>query len=152
MMNRWLINRGYPMSQLRQELDRVFDESFGNRPWSASRARRVGQTFPAVNVWETDDRLMAEAEVPGLRMDDLEILVDGSELTIKGERRHEEQEGVTYHRRERGTGTFCGVVSLPVEVDVEKTEASLSDGVLTVAMPKSARARSRKIEVKASND
>lgn len=153
MNNRWLVHRGYPVSQLRDEIDRAFADSFGDLvgglPWVNRRSQRWGRKFPAVNVWESETDLYAEAEVPGLSMEDLEILVKGNELTIQGERKHEEQEGVKYHRRERGTGSFCGMVRLPVEVDVDKVEASLEAGVLTVKLPKEAKARARKIEVKA---
>jgi HSP20 family protein len=145
----------YPVGLLRNEVDRVFDDVFGNYfgggRWQPRwRGGTWNRGFPAVNVWEDEERLYAEAEVPGLRMEDLEIYVQGNDLTIKGERRHGEQEGVTYHRRERGTGTLSGTVRLPVEIDVDKVEASLENGVLTIEMPKSSSARPRKIEVKAA--
>lgn len=147
----------YPgmMNTLRNEVDRVFDDVFndylGTRERPVKRGRTWGGSFPAVNVWEDQENLYAEAEVPGLRMEDLEIYAQGNELTIKGERRHEEQEGVTFHRRERGTGPFSGTVRLPVRVEVDRVEASLENGVLTVKLPKSSEARPRKIEVKSLN-
>ena len=151
MNNRWLVRQGHPVSLLRSELDRAFSEVFGDLVAGTALSRGVvgGQAFPAVNLWEDDEKLYAEAEVPGLRMDDLEILVKGNELTIKGERKFEEQEGVMYHRRERGYGTFCGVVQLPVEVEVDAVEAVLENGVLQITMPKASSSRPRKIEVKA---
>jgi len=155
-MNRWLVHGGHPLSQLRSELDRVFSDVFnGNladRPWlQRGGGGPRGQGFPAVNVWEDEANLYAEAELPGLRMEDLELLVQGNELTIKVEGRSREQEGVTYHRRERGSGPFCGLVRLPVEIDVDKVEAELENGVLTVKLPKAASARPRKIQVRATN-
>lgn len=154
MWNRRLANVGYPRDGLREELDRVFEDVFGGdlldqRYWPQRQTGLRGRSFPAVNVWESEDKLYAEAEVPGLKLDDLEILIKGDELTIKGERRSGEQEGVTYHRRERGTGPFCSVIRLPVDVEVEGVEASLENGVLMMELPKSAQARPRKIEVKA---
>ncbi len=153
MANRWLASRGYPVSRLRNEVDRAFGEVFGDffgeRPWLGARLGLRERSFPAVNVLEDEERLQVEAEVPGLRMDDLELLVKGNELTIKGERQDVEQEGVTYHRRERGTGSFCGVVRLPVDVDADKVEARLENGVLTIILPKASSARPRKIEVRA---
>jgi HSP20 family protein len=140
------------VSRLRGELDRALDDVVGafvgEDPW-LRRGRLRERSFPAVNVWENEEVLFAEAEVPGLKMEDLEILVTGNELTIKGERGDEKQEGVTYHRRERGAGTFSGVVRLPVDVDVSKVEARLENGVLTIALPKAASAKPRKIAVKA---
>lgn len=146
MTNRWLIRRGYPFAQLRGELDRAFGDLYGARGVGRAGTRRG--TYPPVNVWEEDEVLRAEAEVPGLKMEDVEILVKGDELTLRGERRAEEREGVTYHRRERGSGSFSSVVRLPVEIDVEKVEASLENGVLTVTLPKAPGARPRKIEVR----
>lgn len=135
-------------STLRNEVNRVFDDVFSD--YVGARERRPsGRRFPALNIWEEEERLYAEAEVPGLSMDDLEIMVRGNELTIRGERRHEEQEGVTYHRRERGTGTFSGTVQLPVDIDVDEVEATLENGILLVTMPKAESVRPRKIEVKA---
>lgn len=155
MANRWLVSGGYPVGRLRNEVDRafgeLFGEFFGERPWLGGRLGRRERSFPAVNVWEEEEKLQAEAEVPGLKMDDLELLVKGNELTIKGERKDVEQEGVTYHRRERGTGSFCGVVRLPVDVDADKVEARLENGVLTIILPKASSARPRKIEVRARN-
>ncbi|NIR42796.1 MAG: Hsp20/alpha crystallin family protein [Gemmatimonadetes bacterium] len=151
MTNRWLVRRSYPFGQLRSELDRTFGDLYG---WSRAPVGRAGArrgTYPAVNVWEEDDVLRAEAEVPGLKMEQLEILVQGDELTLKGEREMENREEVTYHRRERGFGSFSSVVRLPVEIDVDNVEARLEDGVLTVTLPKAPSARPRKIEVKTSN-
>ncbi len=152
MANRWLMTRSYPLSGLRGEVDRAFSDAlgefFGDRPWLWRTGQRE-RGFPAVNVWEDEEKLYAEAEVPGLKMEDLEILVKGNELTIKGERKSVEQEGVRYQRRERGKGSFCGVVRLPVDVDTDNVEAHLENGVLTVNLPKAVSARPRKIEVKA---
>ena len=155
MVNRWPVRWAYPMTQLRGELDRALTDVFGNYFGPQLRTSRAGLrsgAYPAVNVWEDEQKLYAEAEVPGLRLDDLEILVKGSELTLKGERKLEEQEGVTYHRRERGTGSFCSVVRLPVDVDVEGVEAHLENGVLTVQLPKAASALPRRIKVKGLNN
>ena len=105
--------------------------------------------FPAVNAWEDADNVYVEAELPGLKLDDIELFVVGDELTVKGERRHVDEEDVSYHRKERGTGCFSRVFRLPVGVDADKVEAALRDGVLTVTMPKAAEAKPRKVEVKA---
>ncbi|MGD8697885.1 MAG: Hsp20/alpha crystallin family protein [Gemmatimonadales bacterium] len=141
---------GYPVSRLRNEIDRAFDDVFGGAPLRRDpgvRAGLWGRSYPLVNVWEADEKLYAEAELPGLRLDDLEILIHGSQLTIQGERKEVDGEDVRYHRRERGTGSFCSKVDLPVEIDVDKVEATLENGVLTLEMPKAPSALPRKIEV-----
>jgi HSP20 family protein len=129
--------------ELRSELDRLFDnfltpetQFFGPR------------AFPALNMWEDDRRLYVEAEVPGLGLKDVEIQVQGNELSVKGSRNTLEGENVTYHRRERGAGEYVRFLTLPVEVDADHVEATLKDGVLTIVLPKAETARARKIAVK----
>lgn len=137
-----------PVQRLREEMDRLFEDFFGDWPTPAWDLWGV-QTFPALNIWETDDALYAEAEVPGMKMEDLEVLVVGNELTIKGERKAPQQEGVTFHRQERGVGSFTRTIRLPVEIDADRVEATLENGVLTITLPKAEQCRPRKIEVKA---
>ncbi len=105
--------------------------------------------FPALNVWQDGDNLLAEAELPGVKSEDLEISVVGSELTIHGRRPESNDEGTSFHRRERGAGEFTRVVRLPVEVDPDKVQASLQDGVLRLTLPKAEAAKPRKIQVNA---
>jgi len=135
-----------PFDELRREMNRLF-ESASNRfepSWFSA-----GRTFPALNVWEDGDNFFAEAEVPGLTMDDLDLQVMGRELTIKGERNRGDGESVTFHRQERGTGSFVRTLTLPAEVDVDKVNAKLHDGVLLLTLPKAAAAKARKIKIKA---
>ena len=109
---------------------------------------REARGWPAVNLMEDGERLVAEAEAPGLTMEDLEILVVGDELTLKGHRRPMSDREVTFHRRERGTGEFARVITLPMAVDADKVEAVLKEGVLTITLPKAEAAKPRKITVK----
>jgi HSP20 family protein len=131
-----------PFSELRRELDRMFDNFVG------TSALPRTQTFPALNAWEDGERVLVEAEVPGLTLENLDITIHGNELKIQGQRPHLADEKVTYHRRERGTGEFTRFLTLPVDVDAERVEAALKNGVLTIVLPKSEKARARKIEVK----
>jgi HSP20 family protein len=136
--------RGFPLRQMRDEMDQVMQGLFGRLPrddWEQSRA------FPAMNVWEQGDEVFVEAELPGLKSNDLEISVVADELTIKGARKDEATDGTTWHRRERGVGPFSRVLKLPVEVDADKVRASLRDGVLLITLAKSPAARPRRIEV-----
>jgi len=135
------------LNELRREMDRVFDDFWPrfDGGWWAQPA-----TFPALNVWEDGDCVYAEAEIPGVSQNDLEVYAVGNELTIKGTRKAREGEDVSYHRRERGTGEFTRVVTLPVDIDPEKVQASLKDGILTVTLPKAEEAKPRRITVKTS--
>jgi HSP20 family protein len=107
-------------------------------------------SFPALNVWENESFIFAEAELPGLKLEELEIYVTGpDQLTIKGTRKPPQApEKVTWHRQERGFGTFTRVITLPFAVDPAKVEAKLEHGVLTIKMAKSEEAKPKKIAVK----
>lgn len=133
------------MNRLRDEMDRLFARR-GAGSWSLFPT----VTYPAMNVWEDEQRLYVEAELPGLDLGDLEIYVNaGNQLTVKGERKSPAVEHGTWHRRERGCGTFSRTVELPSSVDANKVEAEFKNGVLLVTLPKAEEARPRRIAVKA---
>ncbi|MDB5291807.1 MAG: Hsp20/alpha crystallin family protein [Phycisphaerales bacterium] len=113
-------------------------------------ARGFGAAFPGVNIWEDGDNAYIEAELPGVTMDDIEVDVVGDEVMIKGERKIPDEPGGVYRRRERAAGCFSRRVTLPWEVDPDKVEATLQNGVLTIKLPKSEAARPRKVPVKAA--
>ncbi len=146
MLGRWepFTQMEAEFNRLRDEMDRLFRRFGGN-----GNLWRRAVEFPAVDIWEDENDLFLEAELPGMELNDLEIYVtQGNQLTLKGKRTPPEVEG-TWHRRERGFGEFTRVISLPVDVDADKVEATLKHGVLTVRLPKVAEARVRKIPVKA---
>ena len=140
----------WTLGRLRDEMDRLFTNVFeGNWP-SSLPGLGTASAFPAMNVWETEQALCAELEVPGLKLDDVEVLVVGNELTVKGSRKNgDPKEDSLYHRRERVTGSFSRSIRLPVDIDAGKVEAALKDGVLTVILPKAEAAKPRKVLVKA---
>lgn len=139
-------NGSHPVHRLRDEVERVFGGLLGEAGQLANWA--VPRGFPAMNIWQDGEKLYVEAEVPGLGMEDLELTVEGDELTLKGQRRRVEDKEIAYHRQERGVGTFTRSLTLPVDVDTDKVEATLKDGVLTVVLPKAEAAKPRKIAVK----
>lgn len=139
-------NRLFPLGRLQDEIENVFGNVLGE--WPALETLTGTRTFPALNLWEDNDNLFAEAEVPGLTMNDIEVVVMGNELTLKGQRAESDGPQATFHRRERGTGAFQRIVRLPVEIDANGVEANLKNGVLTIKLPKSPAAKPRKIEVK----
>ena len=137
-----------PLSRLRDDMDRLFDRGLeGTPPVMGGPLSPVA--FPAVNVWEDADNVYAEAELPGVRMDDVEVSVVGNELTLKGKRKDATTDGTTYHRRERGMGAFSRVFRLPVDIDAEHVKATMRNGVLLVTLRKSAVAKPRRVEVRA---
>ncbi len=120
--------------RMRQMLDQTFG-GFGSSAWS-----------PLVDVEETDDAYVVEAEVPGVKREDVNIELIGNELSVTGEIKERERKG-TLRRRSRRTGRFDYRVGLPDRVDPDKIEANLAAGILTVRLPKSEHAQRRKIEV-----
>ncbi len=134
---------GGTLTDLRREMDRLFDGYLG-----ANGRTPQAAGYPALNLWEDDDNLYAEAEVPGIAMENLEIYVTGNELSIQGERKPTEESGAVCHRQERGMGQFRRTVTLPVDVDSDKVDAKLNHGVLTLVMPKAEVARPKRIEIK----
>jgi HSP20 family protein len=137
-----------PVYQLRNEMDRLVSDFFGPAAGAmTARMATPARSFPMLNVWEEGDNLYAEAEVPGLKNEDIDISVVGNELTIRGRRGEPAREGVAYHRQERGVGEFNRVLRLPIEVDADKVEASLEDGILLVKLPKAESAKPKKIKV-----
>jgi len=127
-------------------MDRLFGRWGIDLPqWSA-----LAVSYPAVNVWENDDFVWAEAELPGLKLTDLEITVSAdNQLTIKGTRQQAALEKAEWHRQERTFGGFGRTFQLPVSMDAGKVEALLENGILTIKMAKSPAAKPRKIPVKA---
>ena len=131
----------------RREMDQLFHDFFGNGGAEAS----VSVAVPALNIWEDAQNFYVEAEVPGIKIEQIEISVAGDQFTLRGERTSDEKEGVACHRRERQFGEFTRVTRLPAAIDPSKVQATLKNGVLTITLPKSEHARPRRIEVKASN-
>ena len=134
-----------PLDELRQ-LRRDVVDAFGRR--GALFGTRDSQ--PPLNAYQDDEGLTVTAEIPGVRAEDLTVEAEGAVLRISGKR--SAPEGVKdeqYHRRERTPGEFRRELHLPGGLDTTKIEAKVSDGVLTVYLPKSEEAKPRKIEVKA---
>jgi HSP20 family protein len=106
---------------------------------------------PAMNIWENDQAWFIEAELPGFRMEDLDVTVQGDQVSIKGRREVAVPESATYLRRERApTCSFERAWTLPGDVASDKVEAALANGVLLVTLPKTAAAQPRKITVRQS--
>lgn len=138
------------MDEWRRRMDRAFgDFTFQapagtfEDPWSLSEA-----TWPRVNLHDTGTSLLLTAEVPGLTEKDIQIQVENDVLTLSGERKVTVPEGYTAHRRERGSISFTRSFNLPVKVDVDKINATLKDGVLTLEMAKMPEAQPRHIAIR----
>ncbi len=141
-----LLKSWEPWAELNR-LGREMDQRFGRRDNGV--ASPVGiRSFPALNVWESDDHLYVEAELPGFGLEDLEIYITGNQLTLKGERQPPQHEQGTWHRRERGYGKFHRVLELPMEIDGQNVSAEFRLGVLKITLAKSEAIKPRRIQVK----
>ncbi|MGV8074112.1 MAG: Hsp20/alpha crystallin family protein [Syntrophobacteraceae bacterium] len=103
--------------------------------------------FPALNVLEDGDKILIEAELPGIKPEDLDISVMGNTVTLMGERKPDGAESAGYHRKERQSGKFHKALTLPYEIDPEKVEAHCQDGVLSLTLPKAEHAKPIKIQI-----
>jgi len=129
------------LHRMRQQLDQMFDTT-------SSQPARAG-VFPLINLTEDKDHYYVRAELPGVKADELDIQVTGNNLAISGERKiAAEEEGARYHRREREAGTFSRMIGLPGEIDANKVEAKLQDGILRVVVSKAEIAKPKQISVR----
>jgi len=136
------------MISLRDVMDRLVGESFF-RPWPSLGMFPAGEGL-AVDMYETNDAVVVEATVPGVKPEEIDVKVVGHVLTIKGERKEEKkEERPTYVYRERSLGSFHRSVTLPTEVDVDKATAEFEHGVLTLTLPKSETVKPKSIKVRA---
>jgi HSP20 family protein len=110
-----------------------------------------GAWSPSVDIFEDENRLIVEAELPGMNREDFEVSVENNVLTLKGERKFEKKtEGDNYHRVERSYGAFTRQFTLPQTVTAEGATADFENGVLRVGLPKREETKARKIEITGS--
>ena len=138
-----------PYRDLRSLQDR-FGRFFGGTPTRRDREEELsmGAWLPPVDIAEERDRILIAAELPGFRQDQIQINMEGNVLTIRGERKFEdEKEGRNYHRVERAYGQFVRSFTLPNNVDREGVRATFRDGVLEIELPKREEAKPRQIQI-----
>lgn len=131
---------------LHDEMNRLFSPALPERGEFVK-----GAWSPSVDIFEDQDRLIVEAELPGMNRDDFEVSVENNVLTLKGERKFEKKtEGDNYHRVERSYGSFTRQFTLPQTVTPDGATADFENGVLCVALPKREDTKARKIEISGS--
>lgn len=138
----------YGLEAFRRQFDRLFDDfaapslRFGN-----------GDLMPEIDYAETDKEIVVTAELPGVDAKDVDISLSDGALSIRGEKKSErDEEKANYRLTERSYGAFERTMRLLADIDADKVKASFEKGVLKVTLPKSeaARAKSRRIEIKAA--
>lgn len=122
-------------------IDRIFSDLYGGT------SKPVYS--PRLDVYEENDNIVVDVELPGLEKDDVSVAVDGDVLTLKGEKKQESEakEDEPVYRRERFYGSFQRSLQLPSDIDAEKVNAAYKNGVLRVALPKSEAAKPRQIAI-----
>jgi HSP20 family protein len=132
------------LRSLHDELSRVFVDPFTGSGEEITR----GVWSPSVDVFENDDKIVLEAELPGMKADEVDVSIENNVVTIKGERKFEKKEEKdNYHRIERSYGSFTRSFTLPRTVTGDEASADFENGVLKITLPKREEARARKIEI-----
>jgi HSP20 family protein len=135
---------------LQREVDRLFDEFA--RGLGPLVANSNGSLIPSMDVSETDKEIQITAELPGLERKDVEISLEDNILTIKGEKKVEQKQAdkdnKNFHLSERSYGVFYRMLELPPGIDPATVQATMSNGVLKITIPKPVRSETKKIEVK----
>lgn len=132
---------------LHDEMNRLFTPQAQGQEGEFAR----GAWSPCVDIFEDQNRLIVEAELPGMNREDFEVSVENNVLTLKGERKFEKRtEGDNYHRVERSYGSFTRQFTLPQTVTAEGATADFDNGVLRVGLPKREETKARKIEIAGS--
>ncbi len=123
------------LAEVQNEFDRLFRWGFGDG---------ISSHYPPVNIAENDDAYTVQARVPGLSKDDITIELEGRQLKISGEHKRVEAE---YAREERATGRFERAFTFRHDLQADKIEAVVKDGILTVRLPKAEEAKPRRIDI-----
>lgn len=133
-----------------EEFDRMRQQMnlFGGR-WMGTPGFERSGVFPLINLSESKEAFFVRAELPGVKPGELEIHATGTSVSLTGERKiPEEKINAKYHRREREAGKFSRMISLGTEIDPERVEARMDNGILTIILPKAEKAKPRQITIK----
>ena len=145
-ITRWNPNR--ELASLRDVVDRLFDDSFF-RPFRLLDGWTSFGSGPSMDIYEEGDNYVLDAALPGVKPEDVEISLQGNTLTVKGKMPEEQaQEGRNYLVREIVGGEFVRTVTLPVEVDADKVNATFEHGMLHLVLPKAPAYQAKRIQIK----
>ncbi len=135
------------LESMRRTMDRFFGENFG-RPGPGDGGEGSYGYVP-VDMYETEDRVVVTASLPGVKPEDVDVSVTGESVTIKGEIKPEEHEekGRNWYRREHRWGSFVRQLTLPTQVETERASANFENGVLTLEFPRAEAVKPKTIKV-----
>jgi HSP20 family protein len=129
---------------LREEMDKMFEDFFGKTGFPSMAE---GAWIPPIDVQETKKDVVVMMDIPAIDPKEVSISIIEDRVTIKGERKREEEKEVDYCRSERVCGSFQRIIQLPAEVLGDKAKASYKDGVLKITIPKSQKAVPKEVKV-----
>jgi HSP20 family protein len=136
-------------TSLQRRLNSLFEDY--NRQQGDSAAVSMGSFMPPVDIYEDEHKLSLKLEVPGIRQQDLDVQIENNTLTVRGERKFEQEEKEeNFHRIERRYGSFTRSFTLPATVDTGSVKAAYENGVLRIDLGKRAEAKPRQIKVNVS--
>lgn len=130
------------MERMKRDMDRLLSPFMRQVPADSG-------VFPPLNVIEEEDSIVVQAELPGVKPEDIEISLEGNTLILSGERKLSGfgDGKVSFHRRERAEGRFRKAITLPVEINADAVEARCEHGILKLVLPKAEHAKPKKIQV-----
>jgi HSP20 family protein len=147
----------YPFEDLRStqeertqnQMDRLFAHALGlHGQWQGATGAATPAWAPALDIAERKDAYLVTVELPGVKLDDLQITLEDGLLTIQGERHFEHDSSEEQvHRVERSSGAFRRAITLPAHVMADEVEATIEDGVLRILVPKAEQAKRKRIQV-----
>jgi HSP20 family protein len=134
------------LSMLQDRMNRMFEDA--GRGYRPDEPAATTAWSPAVDIYETENEIMVQAELPGVDRKDIALNLENNVLTLKGDRRFEKETNQeNYHRIERSYGSFSRAFSIPAIVDEEKIRADYKDGILKIALPKKDQVKPKQIKI-----
>jgi HSP20 family protein len=149
----WMMRRDpfNEMKNIQEDFNRLFNTALPNL-FSGDDVLS-GKWSPRVDIYEDQNSIMLEADLPGVKAEDFKLSIENYKLTLSGERKFEnELKGENFHRVERSYGSFNRTFTLPSTVNIDAVKADFKDGVLRVTLPKREEVKARQIEVKVQTD
>ncbi|MFQ5768079.1 MAG: Hsp20/alpha crystallin family protein [Acidobacteriota bacterium] len=134
--------------RIQKRMNRLFEDSLNQSRDVDDKSMVSGNWSPPVDIYETGEKVVLVADLPGVRQEDLDIQVESNTLTLRGERRMQKDVNQeNYHRIERGYGTFQRSFTLPTNIDQDRIRAEHRHGILEISLPKAEGSRPKKIPV-----
>lgn len=148
--NRSMVTGAEPYMTLRDAMDRLFQDAFLSPRGMFTQGMYDSMGGQGLDMYETENDLIVKVALPGVKPENVNLQVQGDQLTIDANMPEQKQENATYHYRGMTSGEYHHQITLPEPIDVNKIEATFENGVITIRMQKSEQAKPKKIQIKAA--